>query len=82
MIFHANVNAFMMFDFILDVLRNISLHYTNLFPFETFWLLLIFLQDIALDPSLMQRDGIHPTKEAQPLIVDFMEPRLLVAIDF
>jgi acyl-CoA thioesterase-1 len=40
-----------------------------------------FLQDIALDPKLMQRDGIHPTKEAQALIVDFMAPKLLVAIN-
>ena len=40
-----------------------------------------FLQDIALDPILMQRDGIHPTKEAQPLIVAFMAPKLLVAIN-
>jgi acyl-CoA thioesterase-1 len=40
-----------------------------------------FLQDIALDASLMQRDGIHPTKEAQSLIVDFMAPKLLMAIN-
>jgi acyl-CoA thioesterase-1 len=40
-----------------------------------------FLQDIALKPSLMQNDGIHPTKEAQPLIVDFIAPKLLAAID-
>ncbi|MFC3120227.1 arylesterase [Agaribacter flavus] len=35
-----------------------------------------FLQDIALDASLMQRDGIHPTSEAQLLIVDFLKPKL------
>lgn len=40
-----------------------------------------FLQEIALKPSLMQNDGIHPTKEAQPLIVDFMSPKLLAAIE-
>lgn len=39
-----------------------------------------FLQDIALDAQLMQRDGIHPTKEAQPLIVDFMAPKLALAV--
>jgi acyl-CoA thioesterase-1 len=39
-----------------------------------------FLADIALDANLMQRDGIHPTKEAQPLIVNFMRPKLLSAI--
>lgn len=39
-----------------------------------------FLQQIALEPQLMQNDGIHPTKEAQPLIVDFMAPKLLLAM--
>ena len=33
-----------------------------------------FLQDIALDRNLMQRDGIHPTAEAQPMITEFMAP--------
>jgi acyl-CoA thioesterase-1 len=28
------------------------------------------LNDIALQPGLMQSDGIHPTAEAQPLILD------------
>jgi acyl-CoA thioesterase-1 len=31
-----------------------------------------FLTDIALQPELMQNDGIHPTAEAQPLIAQFM----------
>lgn len=35
-----------------------------------------FLQEIALDASLMQSDGIHPTAEAQTLIVDFLKPKL------
>jgi acyl-CoA thioesterase-1 len=39
-----------------------------------------FLQDIALNKELMMNDGIHPTKEAQPLIVDYMSPKLLQAI--
>lgn len=39
-----------------------------------------FLQDIALKPELMMRDGIHPTAEAQPLITEFMAPRLLSAM--
>ncbi len=39
-----------------------------------------FLQDIALNESLMQNDGIHPTGEAQPLIVDFLSPKLLSAM--
>jgi acyl-CoA thioesterase-1 len=31
-----------------------------------------FLTDIALQPELMQNDGIHPTADAQPLIAQFM----------
>jgi acyl-CoA thioesterase-1 len=33
-------------------------------------LLPFLLQDIALEPGLMQPDGIHPTAAAQPLILD------------
>jgi acyl-CoA thioesterase-1 len=33
-------------------------------------LLPFLLQDIALEPGLMQPDGIHPTADAQPLILD------------
>lgn len=36
-----------------------------------------FLRDIALNDSMMQRDGIHPTAEAQPLISEFMAQQLL-----
>lgn len=32
------------------------------------------LEDIALDLSLMQRDGIHPTEAAQPLMLDAVWP--------
>ncbi|GAA0852930.1 arylesterase [Aliiglaciecola litoralis] len=32
-----------------------------------------FLQDIALDKSLMQRDGIHPGLAAQSMIAEFMQ---------
>jgi acyl-CoA thioesterase-1 len=35
-----------------------------------------FLKEIALDPSLMQADGIHPNATAQPMIADFMFIRL------
>ncbi len=35
-----------------------------------------FMQDIALDKSLMQRDGIHPNLEAQPMIAEFMKEKL------
>jgi acyl-CoA thioesterase-1 len=33
-------------------------------------LLPFLLQDIALEPGLMQADGIHPTARAQPLILE------------
>lgn len=39
-----------------------------------------FLEEIALNPELMMRDGIHPTKEAQPMIVEFMSPKMLQAL--
>lgn len=34
------------------------------------------LSDVAEDPSLMQSDGLHPTAEAQPLILDTVWPIL------
>ncbi len=34
------------------------------------------LEDIALDTQLMQSDGIHPTAEAQPIILDNVWPAL------
>lgn len=34
------------------------------------------LEGIALDDSLMQDDGIHPTAEAQPLVLDNIWPAL------
>lgn len=47
--------------------------------------LIPFLLDgIAEDPALMQDDGIHPTADAQPMIVDIVWPvlqRLLTAAD-
>ncbi|MGE0622156.1 MAG: arylesterase [Pseudomonadales bacterium] len=39
-----------------------------------------FLEKVALEPGLMQSDGIHPTAEAQPLLLetlwDYLEPLL------
>ena len=35
-----------------------------------------FLQEVALNPALMQRDGIHPNAEAQPMIAEFMQQQL------
>lgn len=39
-------------------------------------LLPFFLQDIAVDKDLMQRDGIHPNAQAQPLIAQSMQQQL------
>ena len=33
-----------------------------------------FLEEVALKPGLMQRDGIHPTAEAQPMLLDALWP--------
>ena len=35
-----------------------------------------FMQDIALNDELMQRDGIHPNEKGQPLIAEFMHIHL------
>ena len=35
-----------------------------------------FLSAVATDPALMQSDGIHPTVEAQPLMLDAVYPLL------
>ncbi|MEJ2139226.1 MAG: arylesterase [Gammaproteobacteria bacterium] len=37
-------------------------HSTPLIPF--------FMKDVALDPSKMQADGIHPNEEAQPILME------------
>ncbi|MEC9261872.1 MAG: arylesterase [Pseudomonadota bacterium] len=43
---------------------------------EAIPLIPFFLQDIALNEELMQRDGIHPNADGQPLIADFMYQQL------
>lgn len=35
-----------------------------------------FLEKVALDPSLMQADGIHPNSRAQPILLDTLWPAL------
>jgi len=35
-----------------------------------------FLDNVALDPDLMQDDGIHPNVKAQPILLDNMWPAL------
>jgi acyl-CoA thioesterase-1 len=44
--------------------------YTGLAAQHDIVLLPFLLQDIALEPGLMQADGIHPTAAAQPVILD------------
>lgn len=39
-----------------------------------------FLADIALQPELMQNDGIHPTAAAQPMIAQFMLDNWIVPL--
>ena len=39
-------------------------------------LLPFFLQDVALNSSLMQRDGVHPNEKAQPVLLDNIWPVL------
>jgi acyl-CoA thioesterase-1 len=39
------------------------------------------LQEIALEPGLMQADGIHPTASAQPAILDAIWPLVESALD-
>nr|WP_226415881.1 arylesterase [Shewanella glacialimarina] len=39
-----------------------------------------FMQQIAPNPALMQRDGIHPNVEAQPVITQWMKPWIIDAL--
>lgn len=39
------------------------------------------LEGVALEEHLMQRDGIHPTAEAQPLILDNVWPELAALLE-
>lgn len=44
-------------------------------------LLPFLLEGIATDDALMQRDGIHPTAEAQPLLLENLWPELEPLLD-
>ena len=35
-------------------------------------LLPFFMEQVALDPELMMKDGIHPNEKAQPIIANYM----------
>ncbi|WP_084632619.1 arylesterase [Shewanella waksmanii] len=39
-----------------------------------------FMEPIAIDPNLMQRDGIHPNADAQPIITEFVYPWISKAL--
>ena len=63
---------------------NYGKRYTDMFTqsYETLaqqyqvTMLPFFIEDIATDSSLMQKDGIHPNAEAQPLIAQDMYDKL------
>lgn len=40
-----------------------------------------FLDRVALDPSLMQADGIHPNSRAQPILLDNVWPKLVTLLE-
>jgi acyl-CoA thioesterase-1 len=40
-----------------------------------------FLEDVALDPALMQDDGLHPTERAQTTLLDNVWPALEPLLD-
>ena len=44
-------------------------------------LLPFFLEKVALEPRLMQSDGIHPTAEAQPLLLETLWDYLLPLLE-
>ncbi|SFR41841.1 acyl-CoA thioesterase-1 [Pseudidiomarina maritima] len=57
-------------DMFADIFPTVAdKHEVPLIPF--------FMEQIIENEALMQNDGIHPNREAQPLIADIMEPYLL-----
>jgi acyl-CoA thioesterase-1 len=40
-------------------------------------LLPFLLENVALQPSLMQSDGLHPNEKGQPLLLDNVWPKLV-----
>lgn len=68
----------------MEIPPNYGAFYTRLFE-QSFdkvaeqskvYLIPFFLQEIALQENLMQRDGIHPNKDAQPMIAEFIRSQL------
>lgn len=69
----------------IEIPPNLGPRYTQLFnqtyhnlanEYEDVVLIPFFVRHIAVQPELMQADGIHPNGEAQVLIADIMEPQL------
>ncbi|MGJ8678707.1 arylesterase [Paraglaciecola sp.] len=56
--------------------RMFSNTYTELASELDVKLIPFFLENIALDTNLMQKDGIHPNKKAQPIIAENMQSTL------
>jgi len=50
--------------------------YTELANENQLPLVAFFMDKVALDPSLMQKDGIHPNKKGQPQLLDNIWPAL------
>jgi len=50
--------------------------YTDLAEQYKLPLVPFLLEKVALDPTLMQADGIHPTEQGQPLLLDTVWPKL------
>jgi acyl-CoA thioesterase-1 len=49
--------------------------------FERVLLTAFFLQEVALNPALLQADGLHPTAAAQPLMLDAVWPTIAAALE-
>ncbi len=68
----------------MEIPTNYGRKYTSMFANsfevvaekEQIILIPFFLEGLATKENLMQRDGIHPNKQAQPLIAKFMKEQL------
>ena len=54
--------------------------FTEISQEEEVSLIPFMLNNVALDKSLMQRDGIHPNTKAQPIIAKYLKENLLMFI--
>lgn len=50
--------------------------YSDLAEAEQVPMVQFIREEVALDPGLMQDDGVHPDAEAQPLLLDYVWPAL------